>query len=134
MDVGESQEILQRAMTLRQQSEEIEKQLEFVNEQVRDLGQFSENLETLDKSDEGEIIANLGRGVHMKVSRDKKEKLFVEVGAGTLVRKTPKEALKIIKEQMNKFNEAKVQLTMQLQDHAGQFQEMMKEVEKLKSE
>lgn len=117
---------------LRQQSEEIEKQLDFVNEQIKELEQFSGSLGVLEKEKEEEVLTNIGRGVHMKVERKENEKLFVEVGAGVLVRKTPEEARKVIKEQVKKFQEAKLQLTAQLHIHAEQFREMMKEVEKIK--
>ncbi|MFH1290175.1 MAG: prefoldin subunit alpha [Nanoarchaeota archaeon] len=129
----ESQELLQRAMMLRQQSEEVEKQLNFVNEQLGGLEQFSENLKVLEEDKEKEMLASLGKGVHMKVERKEDEKLFVEVGAGVVVRKTPKEARKVIQEQVKKFQEARVQLRAHLQEHADQFREMMKEVEKIKS-
>ena len=46
-DVQESQAILQRAMSLRQQSEELEKQLQFVSEQIAELQQFRDNLDIL---------------------------------------------------------------------------------------
>ncbi|MBU0467093.1 MAG: prefoldin subunit alpha [Nanoarchaeota archaeon] len=131
-NLQENQELLQRAIMLRQQSEEIEKQLDFVNEQIKELEQFSGSLGVLEKEKEEEVLTNIGRGVHMKVERKENEKLFVEVGAGVLVRKTPEEARKVIKEQVKKFQEAKLQLTAQLHIHAEQFREMMKEVEKIK--
>lgn len=129
----ESQAILQRAMTLRGQSQEVEKQLEFISDQIRELQNFVENLEVLMNSRESEMLADIGRGVHVKVDRKKDEKLFVEVGAGVVLRKTPEEAKKIVEGQLKKFQEAKTQLTEQLQGHAEEFQKMLKEVEKLKS-
>ncbi|MCA9485900.1 MAG: hypothetical protein KC506_03590 [Nanoarchaeota archaeon] len=129
----EGQEILQQAMLLRQESEEIERQLQFVNEQITDLEGFGNNLEALEKSDEKEVLSNIGRGVFMKTTRSAGEKLFVEVGAGVIVRKTPEETRKVIAEQVKKFKDAKIQLTMQLESHADQFRAMLKEVEGLKT-
>lgn len=129
----ESQAILQRAMGLRQESEEVEKQLQFVSEQIRELENFVENLDVLMKSEEKGMLANIGRGVHVAVERKDEEKLFVEVGAGVVVKKTPKETKKVVQGQIKKFQEAKVQLTSQLQGHAEEFQKMLEEVEKLKS-
>src|SRR3989344_4083548 len=60
------------------------------------------------------------------------EKLFVDVGAGILVRKTPGETKEIIDGQIKKFNDARIRLKMELESFAGQFGEMMREVEKLK--
>ena len=128
----EGQELLQRAMQLREQSEEIERQLEFVSEQITELRQFSANLEILKENKEKEMLANIGRGVHLKVSRADEEKLFVEVGAGIVVRKTPNETIKEIEKQIGKFAEAKMQLTAQLHKHAEEFRKMLKEVEGIK--
>ncbi|MBU0907070.1 MAG: prefoldin subunit alpha [Nanoarchaeota archaeon] len=134
INVDESQELLHRAMSLREKSEEIEKQLQFVSEQISELNRFAENLDVLMKNPEKEMLAGIGRGVHMKVSRAEEEKLFVEVGAGVVVRKTPKEAKEIVESQVKKFNEAKVQLTGQLHEHAEEFRKMLQEVEGIKGE
>jgi len=126
-----SQEILHRAIHLREQSEEIEKQLQFIGEQISELQQFSSNLAVLNNNKEKEMLANIGKGVHMKVSREKDEKLFVEVGAGVVVRKTPEETQEVVKKQIEKFQEAKLRLTSQLQDYAEEFRKMLKEVEEI---
>ncbi|MBS3076795.1 prefoldin subunit alpha [Candidatus Pacearchaeota archaeon] len=127
-----SQELLQRALQLKEQSEEIERQLEFVSEQIKELTDFNSNLEVLGENEEREMLANIGRGVHMKVSQEKDEKLFVEVGAGVVVKKTPEEATKIVEKQIQKFQEAKLHLTSQLHEHAEEFRKMLKEVEGIK--
>jgi prefoldin alpha subunit len=124
------QEILQRAMMLRQQSEEVERQLEFVDQQILELDEFGKGLREFGTGKK-EILAPLGKGVYTKADA-KDEKLFVEVGAGVIVRKTPEEARKIIGEQMLKFQEAKVQLTSQLDSFKAEFTVMLEEVEKLK--
>ena len=131
-ELEESQELLQKAVELKQQSEEVERQLDFVNEQIKELEQFSKNLALLETEKEKEILASLGKGVYIKAKRDEDEKFFVEVGSGVMVRKTSKEAREIIKEQIGKFQEARVQLTAQLQSHAEEFRKMLKKVERVK--
>jgi len=126
------QEILQKAMMLRAQSEETEKQLGFVGEQVQELEGFLETLEELKGSDKEEILANLGKGVYAKADRLKDEKLFVEVGAGVLVRKSPDEAKEVIEGQLRKFKEVQIQLREQLEGFAGEFREMLGEIEKVR--
>jgi prefoldin alpha subunit len=124
-------ELLQKAVMLKQQSEEVEKQLNFVSEQIDDLERFSRSLKELSEDKEKEILAPLGRGVYMKADK-KSEKLFVEVGAGVLVRKTPQEAIDIIAGQLESFNAAKTQLAAQLQEFVQEFGRMLGEVERLK--
>lgn len=128
----EGHEILQQAMMMRQQSEETEKQLQFVHQQIGELNEFSKILEELDKNGESEMLAPLGKGVYAKADRKTDEKLFVEVGAGVMVRKTPKDAKEIIMEQIKKFTEAKIQLTAQLEVFRQEFRRMLEAVEKIK--
>ena len=127
------QEILQRAIMLKQQSEEVEEQLDFLKEQIAELEKFSESLKIIKENKNKEIIAPMGKGVYVKASRDEKEKLFVEVGAGILIRKTPEEAEKIIENQISKFNAVKIQLNQQLSEFAAEFGKMMEEIQKLKN-
>lgn len=128
------QEMLQRAMVLRAQSEEIEKQLGFVGEQMREMELFLEGLKEIEGSDKEEILANLGRGVYAKANRKKDEKLFVEVGAGVIVRKTPVEAREVVENQLKKFREAQMQLREQLENFAEEFRSMLERVEKIREE
>jgi prefoldin alpha subunit len=126
-----NQALLKKAFILRQQSEEVEQQLNLVNQQIAELEAFNKSLEILSKDKEKEILAPLGKGVFAKASR-KDEKLFVNVGAEIFVRKTPQETKQVIGEQIEKFYQIKIQLTQQLQDFAQQFHKMVQEVEKLK--
>ncbi len=128
------EEVLQKAMMLKQQSEQVEQQLNFVLEQIDELGNFNENLEVLEKDGESEMLANLGRGVYVKADRKENENLFVEVGAGVVVRKTPSEAREVISGQIRKFNEAKIQLVEQLESFKMEFGKMIGEIEGLKKE
>ena len=70
----------------------------------------------------------------MKVKREKNEKLFIEVGAGVLVKKTPDEARKVITEQIRKFSEARVHLTAQLEEFRQQLGMMLERIEEMKNE
>ena len=130
MENGE--ELLYRAVELKNKSEDVEKNLQFIGEQIAELEDFNKSVERLEKENEKEILANIGRGVFVKADRKIGEKLFVDIGGGILVRKTPKATRKIIEEQIIKFNEAKIKLTEELEYFAAQFRQMMEEVEKLK--
>lgn len=127
------EEILLRATLIRQESEEVEKELEYIKEQINELEKFREALKFLEENGEKEILASVGKGVYLKSSREKNEKFFVEVGAGVLLRKTPKEAATIVNEQTIKFKEAKLQLTAQLHDYAIRFRELLKDVDGLRN-
>ena len=61
-ELAENHEVLQRAIMLRDESEEIEKQLQFVSEQINELQQFIEGLKTLKNDSNKEILASIGKG------------------------------------------------------------------------
>ena len=126
------EEMLYTAAILKQRAEELEKQLDFVKQQIFELEQFKESLKILEENKENEMLSNLGKGVFMKTKREENEKLFVEVGAGVVVRKTPKETREVITNQLNKLNLAKIQLGAQLEEFAEEFKKMLEEVEKLR--
>ena len=125
------EDIVYRAAMLQQQSEEIESRLQFVNEQIQELEQFSGDLRVLDKNDNKEILASLGKGVYAK-SELKDKKLFVQVGAGVVIKKSINETIEVIGEQIKRFEEARVQLKMQLESYAQELKRMVAEVEKIK--
>lgn len=124
----DGQALLQKALELKEQSEETERQLQFVSEQMGELEQFRKSLEVLEKTDEKDTLTPLGRGVYMKSTKSD-EPLFVEVGAGVLVRKTPGETRKIIEEQLGKFTQARTQLMENLESYRLEFAAMLKELE-----
>lgn len=126
------QELLEKALMLKQHSEEVEKKLEFVNEQIAEMEKFCDGLEVLGKSGEKEILAPLGRKVYAKAEK-KDEKLFVEVGAGVVVRKTPDEVKEIVQGQVKRFAEARAQLLAQLGAFREEFGKMVEEIEKIRN-
>lgn len=127
------QEILQRAMVMRQQSEEIERQLEFIKEQIYELEKFAESLQALRDSKETEILAPLGKGVYVKSER-KEDTFFVEVGAGVVVKKSLEDTKRVIDNQIDKFSKVKVHLLEQLEAFATQFRAMLTEVQHLRGD
>ncbi|MBI2451810.1 prefoldin subunit alpha [Candidatus Pacearchaeota archaeon] len=126
-----NEELLYQAMVLQKNSEEVERNLNFVNEQIQDFEQFSENLRFLESEENKDILAALGKGVFGKAKLEDK-KLFVSVGAGVVVRKTPSDTIRIIEKQLKKFNEARIALKSQLEEYTIAFREIMKKAEELK--
>ena len=128
-----NQELFMRATILQQQSQEIEQNLQIIDNQISEMDAFSKNLSDLSDSNEKEILASIGKGVYIKANLENKD-LFVDVGAGTIVKKTPGETREIIDSQIPKLREARIQLTAQLESFHAQFHELVQEIEKEKSE
>ena len=74
------------------------------------------------------MLASLGKGVFIK-SDIKDKKLFVDVGSGTLVRKTQKEAVNTVDEQINKLTAMKNELSMKLGVMNDDLQKLMQNVQ-----
>lgn len=103
----------------------LEENLQLVDNQILELEEFRKSFEFLIKSKNNEILASLGRGVFIKSEIKDKEKLFVEVGAGVVVMKTPEETLEIVKEQISRLQEARIQIASQLKVYSKQLQEFL---------
>jgi len=128
------EEMLIKAQTLQRESQEIESNLKIIGEHIEDLTKFAENLDFLDRNEEKEILASLGRGVYIKSEIKDEKKLFVDVGAGILIKKTPAETKKVIEGQLGKFQEAKIQLKTQLELYASEFRKMVEELHKIRED
>ncbi len=127
------QDILVQARALQERSEETERGLAFIEEQIHELELFQENLNLFEKGDKKEILASIGRGVSIP-AQITDTTLFVEVGAGVVLRKTPAETQKIIREQIRKFDTARAQLQQQLQSYVFELSVMMKNIQTIKKE
>jgi prefoldin alpha subunit len=126
-----NQEILERAMAYQQQAEQAEQGLAFINEQIQELTGFRENLGALKSSKGKTLISSIGSGVFVK-TQVLEEELFVNVGAGVVVKKSPEEVKEVIGLQLRKFQEAKTQLQAQLEMYASEMQDMIHEIERLR--
>ena len=124
-----NEELIWQASLLQKESQELENNLDFVSRELSELEQFKENIRYLDDSNNKEIIANLGKGIHVKASLQDK-KLFVEVGSGVVVKKTPEETLQVIELQIKNLQEAKFQLIHQLEHYNDAFARILQEIEK----
>lgn len=127
-----SQELLQRAMQLKQESEEAEQQIEFVKSQIVELEEFANGLREFGKSKKTEILAPLGKGVFVEAELKDSGKLLVDVGAEVIIKKSSEETLKIIESQIWKFREAQILLGHQMEGYALEFKKMLEEIEEMK--
>jgi prefoldin alpha subunit len=121
-------EMLMHADALQKQIQEMQEHLGIINQQIAELEEFRESLSSLENSEGKEILSSLGKGVHLKTSI-KEDKLFVEVGTGILVRKTPKETAEVIREQLKKLIELKLQFSAQMEQNQLSLQTLVAQIE-----
>jgi prefoldin alpha subunit len=121
-------EMLMHADALQKQIQEMQEHLGIINQQIAELEEFRESLSSLENSEGKEILSSLGKGVHLKTSI-KEDKLFVEFGTGILVRKTPKETAEVIREQLKKLIELKLQFSAQMEQNQLSLQTLVAQIE-----
>lgn len=117
-----------KASLLERQMRELENELEFVDREISELSKFNDNLDYLSASQDNVILSSLGKGVLMK-AEIKERKLFVDVGAGVLVRKEPEDIKKILKDQIGRLAEARMRLLNKLHLTKENLISMLKEIE-----
>ena len=123
--MAEEQEKFMQLQMLDQQYSQVMQQLQFIEQELLELDEFSKSLSHLQSSDEKEILAPLGRGVYMPASRHAEKKLYVEVGAGVVVLKTPEEAAKVVESQLEQLKAAYHQLKNQESFYTMQLQQLI---------
>ena len=126
------QEILYKAQYLEKSSQEAQANLQFVNAQIEELEKFKQNLSDLDKSSAKEMLSSVGKGVYAKTEL-KDKNLFVDVGSGIIVKKTPEQTKKVLETQIKTLMQAKIQITSQIESYTNSLMELMNEIQKLKS-
>ena len=105
----DKQEVLMRAQSIQQEYQQVNENLNYISNQIDELETFKESLSTLIKSESNEMLASIGRGVYAK-SELKEKKLFVEIGAGIIIRKNPEQVKDIIESQVSKLKSIKANL------------------------
>ena len=124
------QEILFKASLIQKQAEEIQQNLQIIDNEINELEEYSHNLEYLSQVKEKSIVTNLGKGLHMKATLEDPSELYVEVGAGVVVKKNILEAKEIIEIQMKKLAEARVHLMGKLEIYGNALENIMQEAQK----
>ena len=122
------QESLLKAQFLQKQTSEIEQNLEVVDREINELTNLDSNLNFLINSNEKSTISVIGKGLHIKTNIESKD-LFVEVGAGVVVKKTPEEAIKVIQNQIKKLTEARLHMMNKLEIYYKTLETMLNEMQ-----
>ena len=102
-------------------AQELGEQVRIIDQHLMELEQLKMTLQTLRTSSEDEFLSPLGNRVFIKAKTVDKKKLFVDVGAGIVLKKTPEETLHVINENIVRLREVRVQLGAQLE---GYYQEL----------
>jgi len=128
-----NQELMIKAQSLERESQQAEETLKFVDEKIAEMENFSRTLNDFNNSKDNSTLSSLGNGVFARTELKDKE-LFVNVGAGILVKKTPQQAQETIKSQIKALTEARMQIMARLEQCTSAFMQLMAEMEKEKTQ
>ncbi|MEK6844542.1 MAG: prefoldin subunit alpha [Nanoarchaeota archaeon] len=110
------------------QARQFEENLQLIDNQINELGEFIKNLNFIIKSKEKDMLSSLGRRVYLKAKIEDKEKLFVDIGAGVVLKKTPEETLTIVREQITRLQDVRVQIASQLESYYEELENFIRNV------
>ena len=123
------QEIFQ-ASKLERKHQELEQNLQLIENQIQELEQFKEDIEFLIKSEKKESLSSIGKGVFIRSRIEDKKDLFVEVGTGIVVKKTPEQTQKVVENQIKRLKETRIQIISQLEIYHYSLQELISKIQK----
>ena len=100
---------------IEREARQLEENLQLFDNQIYELEEFMKNLDFIAKSKEKEALSTIGKRVYLKTKIEDSSKLFVDIGAGVVLQKTPEETLRIVREQISGLQGARKQLASQLE-------------------
>lgn len=115
---------------LEQHADEKRQQIIEIDRQLEDMIQLNMSLGKLDNGKGKEILSALGRGVFLNTLIND-DKVFVNVGSKTLVRKTFHEAMEIINGQIAELEEMKAELLKGVEEINLELYELLEEAQKI---
>jgi len=118
----EQQQMIQMQM-LQQEAEDLNQQLQLIEQNLSEIESLKLSLEEIDKNENKEILANIGKKIFLPVEI-KDKNLFVEIGKSNFVKKTIPETIQVTEEQTKKLVAGK-------QDVVKRIEQLQKEVEGL---
>lgn len=124
------QERIMEISSIEKDARQLEENLQIIEAQVMELEAFKITIEALMKTKQKEMLASIGSRVYFEANIVDIEKLFVEVGAGVVVKKTPSDTLAIVNTQLSRLKEIRLQMKAQLEEDYQQLQLFVEEMNK----
>jgi len=124
-----NEEILIKLSMLEQQANEQAEKIQAIDNQISELESLKFSMGKIEKTKGKDMLAPLGRGIFLK-TEVKDDKVFVNVGSRTLVKKTFKEAGEIIDTQIREISQIKHHLMHNIEEINMQLQKLLEEAQK----
>ena len=125
----EQQEIMFKLNMFEQQIQYFQQQLQAIEQGIVEMNSLNLGLDELVGSEGKEILASVGKRIFIK-TKIISEELTVDIGEGTLVKKTIPETKEIIIQQIKKLEEVKKELEENLEKINKELTETIIEAQK----
>ncbi|MEK6875313.1 MAG: prefoldin subunit alpha [Nanoarchaeota archaeon] len=123
------EELIYKIGILEQQSEQLQRQLQMIEQSFNELSKLKIDLEDLKNSKGKEIMAPIGRGIFIK-SKIIEENLLVDIGSKNLVVKSIAETQELIQEQIKKLHEVQEFMNSSLHELGHEMEKAVEEIQK----
>lgn len=128
-----NQEQIMQIQIMEQESNQLNQHLQLVEENLSEMQELKLSLEELEKINNKDILANLGKKIYLPVEI-KEKKLIVDVGNKNFVKKTIPETKNIIEDQIKKLLDGKEKITEELEKLQERVNKLMLEIQKSQEE
>ena len=128
--MGKEEYILQLGM-LEQEANSLQQRMQIVEQQVLEIQTLGNSLKEIEKTQEKEMLANLGKNIFVKTEIQNKE-LLVDIGNKIFLKKNIPETLKIIETQIDGLMKVKKKILEKLQEIQEGMERIITEAEKEK--
>lgn len=125
-----NEEMLREAGKLHQEIQQMEQHSSLIDDELISLEKLYLGLANFETGKE-EVLASMGKGIFFPAKITGIE-MFVEVGAGIVVKKNKEEVRKLIEKQIDRMRKSRIFLRQELETRFSALQEFMQELEKQK--
>ena len=113
------------AAEIERRARELEENIQIIDNQLSELDSFIYNINSVINSKNDEFLASLGKRVYMDTKIKDKKRLFIEVGAGVVLKKKPEEVVEIAKEQKENLKEVRMEILSKLNEYHEKLHEFI---------
>ena len=131
MDDQQAREYYVKIKTLREEVDKLSEQLQEIDGKTLEIHEMIQAVKQADEIQAGdELLVPLTNGVFIKATAKENQELLLNVGADSVVKKTPKQTVTLLKEQQQSLTTFRQQVTQKREEVAKQAQEVEEEVTK----
>lgn len=131
MDEQKAREYYVKIKTMRDKVQQLTEHINEIDQKTVDLRSMIDAVkQATDISDGDEILAPLTNGVMIPATAKKTQTLYLNVGADTVIEKTPQETEEILEKQLTELTEYRKKMMSQRQQLAQQAAQLEEEVAK----